>query len=155
MKIIKSIIKVILCIAIAYIISPTHIFSIITLLAILGIAFLILFIILIKNIISKQKHNLKNITFLLIFVSSSFLFSRYKFSVQLKTANNIIFHIEKYYAKYGFYPSSLKTIGQEKHSKNFLYYNNSNETAFKIRYIVDGWHYKEYNSKTKQWTAGD
>lgn len=72
-----------------------------------------------------------------------------------RQSQEMIRYINLYKTKHGNYPQKLSEIDFHYNIEDFSYHLDSSQQHFKLSYIVDGWHYREYSSETKTWETGD
>ena len=79
--------------------------------------------------------------------------SSIKKNIKEKKVDEIISELASYKEINRIYPLDLQTIGYDNIEFNFTV--DSAKAEFKLRYLVDGWHFREYSSKTNKWISGD
>lgn len=108
---------------------------------------------------SKSKKLDVKSSYLIIFIFicgiSTFIGFIIKTNIRKQRANYIIHKLEEYKNSFKKYPKKLKTIIKPSYSKNYLYDSNTTKENFTLRYSIDGWHYTEYSSISKQWNTSD
>lgn len=91
--------------------------------------------------------------FLIGFATS--LTSGIKNKVKQKKAFAVVEKLKEYYEINGVYPEDLTELGYPKGHGSFNYQADSPRQNFSILYLIDGWHYERYDSKTEEWEGGD
>ncbi|MBC6995429.1 hypothetical protein QWY85_00700 [Neolewinella lacunae] len=76
-----------------------------------------------------------------------------KITAKNNTAEQIILDLAHYKDLHGSYPNDLQAIGYE--VDVFSYRTDSATSEFRLMYLVDGWHFRDYSSKTENWREGD
>ena len=79
--------------------------------------------------------------------------SSIKKNIKEKKVDEIILELASYKEINRIYPSKLQIIGYDNSELNYTI--DSAKAEFKLRYLVDGWHFREYSSKTNKWISGD
>jgi uncharacterized membrane protein YfhO len=122
-------------------------------LMIITIILIVLFIIIGLASLSSENKFTSQALFLTILSFSMVISCGVGRSIDSETAEDIIIKLDEYKNVNGNYPANLNEIGIEK--TTYSYGVDSLQEDFSISYIVDGWHYSEYSSKTKEWITTD
>lgn len=74
-----------------------------------------------------------------------------------KGVNHVVSKLEEYKKKHKkhLYPKSLDDIGIKNQDYIHFYQADSIQKSFTLRHSLDGWHYREYSSKTGEWVVSD
>ena len=121
-----------------------------------GIVLISLILFLIGIIFNKQKlhsYSSKILGLSVLLIAATLITSNVRKNLKEENAKEIIVALKNYKSTNGFYPDSLSVIGYD--NKIYIYYPAKNQEEFEIRYIIDGWHYNQYSSRTDEWQAGD
>ncbi len=79
--------------------------------------------------------------------------SMIKKNLKARKVEEIVLELNNYKKLNRVYPSDLHEIGYN--SNNLRYSIDSLKKEFKLRYVLDGWHFREYSSETNEWVIGD
>jgi len=145
---------------IGLLIGRTDIFTIFYLIAATGVVTLIYIIGKIAALIAKSKNSI--VTNYIGLIALALIFSTVTAFITLhniierkqKIAEELIPKLEKYRQQNSVYPTSLNDLGIDNNDM-FSYWTDSIRQTYSIRFIRDGWHFSQYDSKTKEWTSGD
>ena len=157
MKINKPIILLMISLLSGVLFGQAEIFSL------MKLGFLLLIIIVISGIVllvGTIKNNSKiikssGLVIVLAILSgiTTLSISAIKKNIKEKKVDEIISELANYKEINTIYPVDLQTIGYDVSELNYTI--DSAKTEFKLRYLVDGWHFREYSSKTNKWISGD
>lgn len=144
-------------------IAKTSIFSLINLLMIAGIGVVIYLALLLSHrLFDNEEHRFTSfigyiiVTFIIALITVGLKIQAISHQQQ-KLAENIIENLEVYKEINSTYPFSLSHLNKNISidSTKFSYWADSTQSYFTLRYSIDGWHFKEYNSKSREWIVSD
>jgi len=159
-SLIKFLVSVTLGLLSGLLIGRTDIFTIFFLAVVAGLAILIFAITkIIASLSTNSSSNTANYIGLaaLVFtvcLVTSFITMTNIISKKQKFAEYLIPKIEQYRQQNSKYPQTLNDLVIDD-AKIVTYWTDSTRKTFSIRFIRDGWHFSEYDSRTRQWTSGD
>ncbi len=159
MKVSQIIIAITISILIGILLSQLGIFGLMPFLLILLLGIFFSGIGLLGGIVKKNskvvKLNLGIIGLIFICGISISVSSRiYNYKKQEK-ANRIILKLENHKVEFGKYPKKLSDVLENSSEQRYSYRTDSTQLNFHLNYLIDGWHFSEYSSKTEKWITGD
>lgn len=89
---------------------------------------------------------------LLVSVMTAKIAKANNFSDNQIIAKEMIRDLDAYKSENNSYPKDIKEATEVFNSKVFSYQLMEDGVSYKLKYSVDGWHYKEYDSRTREWT---
>lgn len=92
---------------------------------------------------------------LLVSVLTSKLAKTNDFSQNQIIARELVKDLNSYKKENGSYPQNIMDATNEFNTSVFKYRCSEDSTFFILSYSMDGWHFKEYDSRTKQWFVKD
>ena len=157
MKIIKPISILIVSALLGLLFGQAEVFGLMKIFLLLISILLIGVVVFIIGVIRKKTKTINlgslSVLFAIITGISTLAASSVKKSYKEETAEKLIREIEIYKDVNGTFPVDLQKIGYKKQEYNYSV--DSTSSNYKLRYLVDGWHYREYSSKTEKWISGD
>lgn len=77
-----------------------------------------------------------------------------KQELTIKKATEIVSLLNEFKENNELYPNTINEVG---YNGSTISYQplDSNRKEYKIRYLIDGWHLREYSSKTEKWTTSE
>lgn len=70
-------------------------------------------------------------------------------------ADKVVEELDKYKDKNGVYPEHLEEVTAISGIEKYYYRTDSLMNKFEISYSMDGWHFREYSSQSKEWIVTD
>jgi ABC-type transport system involved in multi-copper enzyme maturation permease subunit len=140
----------------------TTIFSILLLTAVTGLSCFIFVIINFVGSINDKKSK-KTAIFgfislsLIVTLVTSILTMRKIADNKQKLAEDFIPKIEKYKQNNSKYPKTLSAITEIKGSdaEKLVYWTDTSQQQFVLKFFEDGWHFTMWDSERKKWISGD
>ena len=137
--------------------GQTEVFSLMKigflLLIIIAISVIVLFVGTIKNNSKLIKSSGFVIVLAILSGITTISTAAIKKNIKERKVDQIISELANYKELNRIYPVDLQTIGYD--NSELDYTIDSTKTEFRLWYLIDGWHYREYSSRSNKWTSGD